>query len=81
MWKHGQNLHLFFVNSKKDYDSVHTETLLSCLREFGISKQLGNLVKMCLCNIKAKAKLAKKRTDDPKIIRGFNKERTVTRTV
>jgi hypothetical protein len=40
--------HQLFIDFKKTYDSVRKEVLCSILLEFGISRKLVGLIKMCL---------------------------------
>ena len=47
-WKHNEAVHQLFIDCKKAYDSVTRENLYSILIEFGISKKLVRLIKMCL---------------------------------
>jgi hypothetical protein len=41
-------VHQLFIDVKKAYDSVRREALYNILIEFGISKKLVRLIKMCL---------------------------------
>jgi len=41
-------VHQLFIDFKKAYDSVMREVLYNILIEFGVSKKLVRLIKMCL---------------------------------
>jgi len=47
-WEHNEAVHQLFIDLKKAYDSVRREALYNILIEFGISKKLVWLIKMCL---------------------------------
>ncbi|KAJ4428000.1 hypothetical protein ANN_24013 [Periplaneta americana] len=47
-WEYKGTVHQLFIDFKKAYDSVKREVLYGILVEFGISKKLVRLIKMCL---------------------------------
>jgi hypothetical protein len=47
-WEHSEAVHQFFIDLKKAYVSVRRETWYNILIEFGITKKLVRLIKMCL---------------------------------
>jgi hypothetical protein len=47
-WEHNEAVHQLFIDFKKAYDSVRREALYNILIEFGISKKLVRLIKLCL---------------------------------
>jgi len=47
-WEHNEAVHQLFIDFKKAYDLVRREALYNILIEFGISKKLVRLIKMCL---------------------------------
>lgn len=51
-----KNLVITFVDFKKAYDSIHRESLLKILQEFGLHQKLINLISITLKNTKSKVK-------------------------
>jgi hypothetical protein len=47
-WEYNGTVHQLFIDFRKVCDSVKREVLYSILLEFGISKKLVRLIKMCL---------------------------------
>jgi hypothetical protein len=47
-WEYNEAVHQLFIDFKKTYDLVRREALYNILIEFGISKKLVRLIKMCL---------------------------------
>jgi hypothetical protein len=47
-WEYNGTGHQLFIDFKKAYDSTKREVLYNILVEFGISKKLVRLIKMCL---------------------------------
>jgi hypothetical protein len=47
-WEYNGTVHQLFIDFKKAYNSVRREVLYSILLEFGTSKKLIRLIKMCL---------------------------------
>jgi hypothetical protein len=52
-------VHQLFIDFKKAYDSIKTEVLYNILLEFGISKKLVRLIKMCLNETYSKVHVGK----------------------
>jgi hypothetical protein len=52
-------VHLLFIDFKKAYDSIKREVLYNILLNFGISKKLVRLIKMCLNETYSKVRLGK----------------------
>jgi hypothetical protein len=50
-------VHQLFVDLKKAYDSVKGKVLYNILLEFGISKKLVRLIKMCLNETYSKVRI------------------------
>jgi hypothetical protein len=46
-WEYNGTMHQLFIDFKKAYESVKREVLYNILIEFGISKKLVRLIKMC----------------------------------
>jgi hypothetical protein len=47
-WEYIGTVHQLFINVKKVYDSVRREVLYKILIEFGITRKLVVLIKICL---------------------------------
>jgi hypothetical protein len=47
-WEYNGTVHQLFIDLNKSYDSVTREVLYTILLEFGITKKLVRLIKMCL---------------------------------
>jgi len=47
-WEYNEEVHQFFIDFKKAYDSVRREVLYKILIEFGIARKLVWLIKMSL---------------------------------
>jgi len=56
-------LHQLFIDFKKAYDSVRREVLYNILIEFGISKKLVRLIKMCLTETYSRVRVGKNLSD------------------
>jgi len=59
--KNGNNEaeHQLFIDFKKAYDSVSREALYNILIEFGITKKLVRLIKMCLTETYSRVRVGK----------------------
>jgi hypothetical protein len=53
-------VHQLFIDFKKSYDSIRREALYNILIEFGISKKLVRLIKMCLTKTYSRVRVGKK---------------------
>jgi len=58
-WEHNEAVHQLFIDFKKAYDSVRREALYNILIEFGISKKLVRLIKMCLTETHSRVRVGK----------------------
>jgi hypothetical protein len=47
-WEYNGTVHQLFIDFKKAYGSVKREVLYNILLEFGITKKLVRLIKLCL---------------------------------
>jgi hypothetical protein len=47
-WEYNGTVHQLFIDFKKAYDSIRREALNNILIEFGITRKLVGLIKMCL---------------------------------
>jgi hypothetical protein len=47
-WEYNGTVHQLFIDFRKAYDSVRREVLYNILIEFGITRKLVGLIKMCL---------------------------------
>jgi hypothetical protein len=52
-------VHQLFINLKKACDSVRREVLYNILIEFGISRKLAGLIKMCLNETYSRVRIGK----------------------
>jgi hypothetical protein len=52
-------VHQLFIDFKKGYDSIKREVLYKILVEFGITKNLVRLIKMCLNETYSKVRIGK----------------------
>jgi hypothetical protein len=48
IWEYNQSVQYLFIDSQKEYDSIHRETLRKCMEEFKIPKKLINTRKTCV---------------------------------
>jgi hypothetical protein len=62
-WEYNEAVHLLFIDFKKAYDSVRREVLYNILIEFGISKKLVRLIKMCLAKTCSRVRVGKNLSD------------------
>jgi len=58
-WEHNEAVHQLFIDFKKAYDSVRREALYNILIEFGITKKLVRLIKMCLTETYSRVRVGK----------------------
>ena len=58
-WEYNEAVHQLFIDFKKAYDSVRREVLYNILIEFGISKKLVSLIKMCLTETYSRVRVGK----------------------
>jgi hypothetical protein len=56
-------MHQLFIDFKKAYDSIKREVLYNILLEFGITKNLVRLIKMCLNGTYSKVRVGKLSSD------------------
>jgi len=47
LWEYNQSVQYLFIDFQKAYDSIHTDTLWECMKEFKIPTKLINMCKMC----------------------------------
>jgi hypothetical protein len=62
-WQYNDRVHQLFIDFKKAYDSVKREDLYNILLEFGLSRKLVRLIKMCLNETYSKVRVAKYLSD------------------
>ena len=62
-WEYNEEVHQFFMDFKKAYDSVRREVLYKILIEFGIPKKLGRLIKMSLTETYSRVRVGKNVSD------------------
>jgi len=58
-WEYNEAVHKVFIDFKEAYDSVRREVLYNILIEFGISKELVRLIKMCLTKTYSRFRVGK----------------------
>jgi hypothetical protein len=58
-WEYNGTVHQLFIDFKKAYDSINREVLYNILLEFGITKKLVRLIKMCLNETYSKVRIGK----------------------
>jgi hypothetical protein len=58
-WEYNGTVHQLFIDFKKNYDSVKREVIYNILLEFGITKKLVRLIKMCLNETYSKVLIGK----------------------
>ena len=58
-WEYNEEVHHFFIDFKKAYDSVRRAVLYNILIEFGIPKKLVRLVKMSLTETYSRVRVGK----------------------
>jgi hypothetical protein len=61
--EYNSTVHQLFIDSKKAYCSVRREALYSILSEFGITRKLVGLSKMCLNEIYSRVRIGKNLSD------------------
>jgi hypothetical protein len=62
-WEYNGTVNQLFIDFKKAYDSVNREVLYNILLEFGITKKLVRLIKMCLNETYSKVRVGKLLSD------------------
>ena len=62
-WEYSEEVHQFFIDFKKAYDSVRREVLYKILIEFGIPRKLVRLVKMSLTETYSRVQVGKNVSD------------------
>jgi hypothetical protein len=58
-WEYNGTVHQLFIDFRKAYDSVRREVLYKILIEFGTSRKLVKLIKMCLNETYSKIHIGK----------------------
>ena len=61
--EYNEAVHQLFIDFKKAYDSVRREVLYNILMEFGVTKKLVRLIKMCLTETYSKVRVGKNLSD------------------
>jgi retron-type reverse transcriptase len=62
-WEYNGTVHKLFIHFKKAYDSVRREVLYNIVVEFGISRKLVGLIKMCLNKTYSRVRIGKNLCD------------------
>jgi len=62
-WEYNEEVHQFFIDFKKAYDSVKREVLCKILIEFGIPRKLVRLIKMSLTETHSRVRVGKNMSD------------------
>jgi len=62
-WEYNEAVHHLFIDFKKAYDSVRRDVLYNILIEFGVSKKLVTLIKMCLTETYSRVRIDKNLSD------------------
>jgi hypothetical protein len=62
-WEYSGTVHQLFIDFKKACDSVKREVLYNILLEFGVTKKLVRLIKMCLNETYSKVSIGKLLSD------------------
>jgi hypothetical protein len=73
-WEYNGMMHHLFIDFKKAYGSVKREVLYNILLEFGISKKLVRLTKMCLNETYREVCVGKLLSDNFPIQNGLKQE-------
>jgi hypothetical protein len=63
-WEYNGTVHQLFIDFKKAFDAVKREVLCNILLEFGLSKKLVRLVKMCLNETYSKVRVSNVLSDN-----------------
>jgi len=61
--EYNEAVHQPFIDFKKDCDSIRREDLCNILIEFGVSKKLVSLIKMCLTETYSRVRVGKNLSD------------------
>jgi hypothetical protein len=77
-WQYNGTVHLLFIDFKKTCDSVRREVLYSVLIEFGVTRKLIRLVKMCLNETHSTMCIGKNLSDKFPIQNGLKQGETVS---
>jgi hypothetical protein len=77
-WEYNGTVHQLFIEFKKAYDSVKREVLYSVLLEFGITKNLVRLIKMCLNETYSKIRVGKLFSDTFPIQNGLKQRNALS---
>jgi hypothetical protein len=48
LWEYNQSVQYLFTDFQQAYDSIHTDTLRECMKEFKIPTKLINMCKTCV---------------------------------
>jgi hypothetical protein len=62
-WEYNEAVHQLFIDFKKAYDSLRREVLHNILIEFGITRKLVRLIKMCLWETYSRVRVGKNLSD------------------
>jgi hypothetical protein len=55
--EHGLDLHMLFVDFKQVFDSIHRKRMFEAMDKTGIPQKLTRLIRMTMCQIKARLKI------------------------
>jgi len=55
--EHGLDLHVFFIDFKQVFDNINRERLFGAMDRMGIPQKLIRLIRMTMCQTKAREKI------------------------
>jgi hypothetical protein len=77
-WEYSEEVHQFFIDFKKAYDSVRREILYKIVIEFGIPRKLVRLIKMSLTESYSRVQVGKNVSDSFPVRNGLKRRRSIT---
>jgi len=70
-WEFNKEMHIFFVNFQKAYDSLHRENLISTLAEFHFPHKLINLIKSSIMETYVKVRVGNIKSEQVQVRTGL----------